>query len=411
MSDLDRVLQWMKEGLLLPPVSAQTGFLDMVRALGQSLGAPLRSQAMGGPVPQHVIFCLLDGFGLNQLSDAHTPFLKQHLSRELRALFPSTTAVVLTALATGAWPARHGIPGWWTYLSPNEVLMPLPYALRGHSEPFSQSIEQVMPLQSWWPRCHRSWLCLQPYHLVGTVYSTYLCGGGIQRGYRDLSDAIDLCASYIQRSHRMRKATATYLYWPRIDSISHRYGPSAKETVALLKEADAELKRLALQLPKSAILFVTADHGQVASELSLWLKADDPLLSLLETPPTGEPSVPIFHVKQGHKQVFLQLFHEQLGRYFALLTPEDCEKLQLFGPEVSSPLLRARLGDFIGIAQQPVGLYVEGIWDGAPHKGIHGGLRSEEMRIPFIVYRNQTPLRAVKSPHMPHKPPIAGGEH
>ena len=60
---------------------------------------------------------LADGLGLEMLErEAAARTLREHLRSELRTVFPSSTAVALTSLATGEWPARHAVTGWWTYL-------------------------------------------------------------------------------------------------------------------------------------------------------------------------------------------------------------------------------------------------------------------------------------------------------
>ena len=65
----------------------------------------------------HFIFILADGLGLDMVEELPpSTFLRRQLAREIRTVFPSSTAPALTAIATGAWPAQHGVTGWWTHL-------------------------------------------------------------------------------------------------------------------------------------------------------------------------------------------------------------------------------------------------------------------------------------------------------
>lgn len=387
MSDIERVQAALQSGQLLSPMDLSAnrpGFIDFVRAVAQATGAPLSSERLSWDHPQHLVFVLIDGMGLNQISDEASPFLKAHLQTEMRAVFPSTTAVVLTALATAAWPATHSVPGWWTYLDAERALTTLPFTIRGTNADAGIDIDAFMALKSWWPTARRQILCLQPHYLVGSAFSTYFCGHGTQCGYRTLEDAVDLCVKRVRSADSKNCSSATYLYWPKLDGLSHRFGPHSPEAQKQLCDIDRQLEHLASLLPKGTCLLVTADHGLVQAEQPIWLSENDPLLSLLELPPTGEPSVPIFHVKASCMQSFETQFRDRFGDVFFLCTPQECADLSLFGPESLSEKLRFRLGNYIGIAPKGCAFYVKGVWEGEAHRGLHGGLRPDEMRTPLI---------------------------
>jgi hypothetical protein len=109
-------------------------------------------------------------------------------------------------------------------------------------------------------------------------------------------------------------------------------------------------------------------------------------MDCLECPPTGEPSVPFFHVKRGRIRNFRKMFENAYGDYFALLTASEVEKLRLLGPEKLSPLTKARLGTFIGIEPRPTSLNFRPRGGKVTlNRGIHAGLTREEMMVPLIL--------------------------
>jgi hypothetical protein len=132
---------------------------------------------------------------------------------------------------------------------------------------------------------------------------------------------------------------------------------------------------------------VCADHGMSdlpPSRVHL-LRFDDPLVAMLEIPPTGEPTVPYFHVDPAHKATFSAAFHARFGEDFALLSAQDAIELNLFGAPLGERAA-SRLGDFVAIAPYPAAIYYQA--EGRPPSvlaAIHAGLRPEEMFVPLLL--------------------------
>ena len=124
MSDAADLLAAFDAGELLRPDAAEPNLVDLARAIASAAGVDGIEQTPGVRTvgahignPEHLVFVVADGLGVNLLERLPPQaFLRRRLAMELRTVFPSTTAVALTTLATGEWPARHGITGWWTYL-------------------------------------------------------------------------------------------------------------------------------------------------------------------------------------------------------------------------------------------------------------------------------------------------------
>jgi hypothetical protein len=141
------------------------------------------------------------------------------------------------------------------------------------------------------------------------------------------------------------------------------------------------------RLAGRARVVISADHGQVdvPPERRFVLPADDPLRARLVCPPTGEPTVPVFHVIEGEQSAFAAEFDERFGEHFVLLPTAEAERMRLFGPGALSPRMRRRLGSFVGVAAEPAVFYIAPCDTGAKNVGVHGGLRAAEMFVPLIL--------------------------
>jgi len=396
MNDVDRVRTWLSSGEMLAPTGDVPTFVDLTRALLRLGGAPDVGGGAGvGQIvdvvgeADHLVFVLIDGLGADMVTAMpDDAFLRAHLVGEVRSVFLSTTACALTTLATGAWPAEHGVPGWWTCLSERGLsITTLPFVERDTRRPLTElgvSLEEVLPVPSAWPQMTHEPLTLLPQEIHNGVYSTYAAGDTLRSPYVDFRQAVSLICRRVQSA---RAPSFTYLYLPQLDELSHRRGARHAEVGQLLLTLDWLLSDLSRVLAGRARMVVSSDHGiaDVTEDKRFILSADDPLAALLRCAPTGEPSVPIFHVTPGQEEAFAATFAERFGEVFALVRPDETESLGLWGPGELSPAMRARLGTFIGVSSSPAIFSFEPCGGAKTHIGIHGGLTPDQMRIPLIV--------------------------
>ncbi len=340
----------------------------------------------------HLLLVVIDGLGAEHLeAEERAPFLRSHLVRRLLTPFPSTTAVALTSLATGAWPARHSVTGWWTYLpSIGASVTALPFTRRGDDTPLESlgvTAADAFPIPSMWSGCPRDVLCVQPSRIAGTTYSNYQTGGHPSAGYGPLSEAFETVWQHIVDSEG---PTFTYLYFPQFDTAAHDRGATSAEARHALVGIDDGLADLAARLDGRARMVVTSDHGHafVPEQRRHRLRSTDPLASLLRAMPSGDMRAPSFHVSPGRLEEFETGFRARYGDAFVLLTPAEAEELQLLGPDPLTAETRRRLGDFLAVS---LGVDVLGYIppDGnrraLQQPSHHSGLTSAEMYIPLIL--------------------------
>ncbi|MFN8638634.1 MAG: alkaline phosphatase family protein [Dehalococcoidia bacterium] len=397
--DVERLRTAIASGRLLHPVSDRPGLVDLARALAATAGVPRMdatraSVELAGEIgnTDHLVLVVIDGLGAEHLEGQESaPFLRGQMARRLITPFPSTTAVALTSLATGEWPARHSVTGWWTYLPGIEAsVTALPFTRRGDDvalESLGVTPEEAFPVPSMWAECPRDVLCVQPSRIAGTTYSTYQTGGHPSKGYGPLQDAFEAVVQHVLGASG---PTFTYLYFPQFDTAAHDRSVLSAEARHALVGIDSGLAALAARLEGRARLVITSDHGHafVPDERRYRLRATDALALMLRALPSGDMRAPSFHVLPQRVEEFEGAFRTRFGEKFALLTPNEVDELRLLGPEPMVEETRRRLGDFLAVSLDVDVLgYVsaDGNRRALQQPSHHSGLTPAEMLIPLIL--------------------------
>lgn len=391
--DVTRLRAAFDDGTLLRPSVDVPNSVDLARALAVACGtADIEVTPGVGRIgallgePEHVVFVLVDGLGLDAI--ARLPedgFLRAHVALELRAVFPTSTAPVLTSLATGLWPGEHGVNGWWCYLPKFGVSATvLPFIERFSKRPLGEfGVEgaDVFRRPSLVARYRYAPVSYLPAGIAGSIYSRYSSGDTELRGYAGISSAFDAVGFRVQTA---KAPSFTYLYLPQYDAAAHEAGPDASRAMRVLRRIDRQIARLALRLPESARIVVSADHGVIATPRTsvVALTAKDELVTMLLAPPDGDGRAPRFHLRPGALDHFCEGFRERFGDQCALITVDEAQEMRLYGPQPIADDVRERFGDLQAIPlDDSVLVYGTDPW----LPGNHGGLSPEEMRIPLVI--------------------------
>lgn len=393
MSDVPRLLAAFERGDLLRPDASSPNTVDLARAMyalcgvpGLELTASARRMSDVIGAHDHYVFVLVDGLGMNLVEqDPAAAFFKQHLAMEIRSVFPSSTAPALTSIATGAWPAQHAVPGWFTHLPDAGITTTiLPFVERfskKDARQFAVTPEAAFPVAALAGRMTRKALRVTHRHIAGSVYTKYSTAGDDGYGYRSFRAGVEAVAWGVETA---TGPTYTYLYVSSVDTAEHNRGVWSKPVRRALKLVSSRLETLAGRLEGQARIVITADHGQTDIPLpqQTQLAEGDPLLAMLDAGPHCEPRAPAFHVKHNMHAAFEAEFRSRFGARFALLTVEEADELRLFGQEAMSPETRLRLGHYVALATGP---YTLALTHERPMVGFHGGLQADEVRVPLVV--------------------------
>jgi hypothetical protein len=386
--------------------------LDLCGARGPDDPPPLRGVE---PVllegVRNVVVVLSDGLGSDQLrrlaQAGDVPFLARILDRAARGdaaqlidattIFPSTTAAAITTMNTARTPQEHGNIAYFLWLEEFATVAQMlrwgPAAQRRGS--FFEDPKIDPRAYAKVPSIHRAIrdhggrsYVVEPelfrneamtrMHAAEAAYVGYLLASTMGVRVRELLESRpeDDAPMYI------------YAYWAGVDTAAHWYGPRGPEHAAEAAGLDRNLERaLGDRPPGDTLVILTADHGHASVDPTrlIDLEADAELRALLRNPIAGEPRLVFLHTDRA-ADVKRHLEQAYPGRFF-LIDREDAIAAGLFG-RGDPGLARRRIGEVIALIGDDRAASVVRV-DGqvVRHRGAHGGMTPDEMRIPVLLWR------------------------
>ena len=361
-----------------------------------------------------VVLFLIDGLGVNYLRKFKTnnKFLRtiDEIGADffLTCQFPSTTATNVTTIHTGLNVAQHGMYEWF-YYEPlvDDIIAPVLFSYAGDEDRETLqnkfNPDDIYPTKTLYQKLNQHGVksfVFQDKKLINTNYSKTLLKGAEVKGYGTLSNGFKTLTECINN----KNGKAYYLfYYSQIDKSSHEYGPESKkankEVMRLLKVL--EKLRVTLNKPNENILFIlTSDHGQIAldkekniylnqefGEIEKYIKKfrDGNLLV-----PAGSPRDMFLYIEDEMLDEALDFLQDKLYKKAVVCKTSYLIKNNYFGRKKISKALQSRLGNLaiLPLENWTVWWYKEGVFE-TKNLGHHGGLSSDEIEIPFLVWNYQ----------------------
>ena len=330
--------------------------------------------ALGLPPVRSAVVLLVDGLGSAQLGQraGHARTLATAPGGSLDAGFPSTTAVALASLATGALAGEHGIVGY-------DALVPgagVRNQLRDWGGPMDPARWQRVPTLF---ESTPSVAVGEPKHAGGGFTAAVLRGAEF-RGGRTLAERFQLARE------AARDQLLVYLYVPELDRIGHEHGWQSDAWVDALERLDGQIGELAASLPRQSGLVVTADHGMVDVDASGHLIAPPELLEPVAHV-AGEPRCLQLHLAAGAAaegmtaDALADAWRAWLGDAAWVATRHEVADAGWLG--AVHPEVAPRLGDVFVAARGRRAVYVDEADKGRSMIGQHGSLTPDELRVPL----------------------------
>ena len=395
MGDFEALLDGFNSGNLVLPTADRRNIVDLANAIAYLIDVPDVPSSPNSAIladligpTEHLVLVAADGLGMNMIQQVESGFIARHVVDTLSTVFPSSTPVVFTSLATGLWPNQHAVMGWFTHYSEIDcVATTIRFVRRSDQKPLDElglSTTEVFgetPLIQDSPRDSLSFL--SPEEIAGSPFSNHTYGEEAQIGFKRFSEAANMVI------HRLQSAsgpTYTFLYTAVVDTLAHRYGVGHERVLEAIRALDRDVERLAVALPRDARLVMTADHGHLDSGTKYEIWPSDPLVTLLNREPWGDDRVSQFDVASGRGAEFENEFTRRFGEDFYIVSITDAERLHLFGPGEISPIARNRIGSYMAISKGSATLRYryEGSHNHSQLAG-HSGLTPDEMFVPMIV--------------------------
>ena len=369
---------------------------------------PLREEILMslGQGFQNVVLILMDALALHRMQrwmdsgmlPVWRRLMENGIFAPLTSITPCTTSAALTSLWTGRSTAVHGITGYEMWLKEYGVVAntilhtPITFANdigglgRAGFDP-----KKFLDLPTFGSHLLESGVetfAFQHTSIIHSGLSKMYFNDVKRRAFSAASEMLVNLRELLQ--DRIHKRTFAYVYWPIVDTLSHRYGPDDERTIAEFVAFSAALDDLFLEpLAESAkfktLLILTGDHGQVATSINphFNLKNHPNFIRRLHIMPTGENRLVYLHVRAGQLEAVREYIQRTWPGQFSILESAWAIEAGLFGPGSKHRGLLDRVGDLILVANGSAYLWWADREDFL--LGRHGGLHPDEMLVPFLA--------------------------
>jgi hypothetical protein len=381
------------------PDYAGGSILNLAASLADHFGVRTPHAVLRHRLPlegiESVVLLIVDGLGQWQLdkhiADGDAPNLCSLMGRDpqvITSVFPSTTMAAMTSIHTATPPASSGWLGYTMWLEETQTLTEMIAQVdMATKKPLEDKgfLAAVPSIYSSYAAAGVNVYAVQPQGYRGSWLNDWYWRGAAQLGYVSANTIGSIALPALEVSGKK----LIVLYWADYDSVCHKHGPSSAAASDEIAAVDHAIGRLLGRLPgdgKTALI-VTADHGQIDldPQQAVYLERDQWLVDRLLSPPAGDRLCRTFRLPPNQ----LQAVREHLRRYGDVLEASVAWEAGLFGGVPASDGFRSRVGDLIVMphAGSQLCWTFSGKQPPRPHRGSHGGLSHDQMRVPLLHLR------------------------
>lgn len=377
---------------------------------GSSEGKTIPTESLG-QMPQkyrQVFFFFIDAFGERILQTVlerkNCPLLEELFSRGncslITSQFPSTTAVHVTTIHTGAPIGTSGVCEWYYYESElQKVITALPFFDTHAGVPLPESdLERVFPAENLYSSLSKHGVksfVLQPDSFSESATSRFFTRGANRFGYSTGESAL---RKLVELSSTREKAYF-HTYFGDFDSLMHTYGLGESLPYEALEQFFTFMEQIFLphfrSLGDEALLVIAADHGAISMDpkSTCYLDVEFPsILPSLKVTPRGETIAPcgssrdvFLHVNERDVESTGLFLRDELSGRAEVFFIEELIKQGFFGTRISDKFAR-NIGQLVVCPLPGESVY----WLGKDRQysqtflGNHGGLTWDEMVTPLM---------------------------
>ena len=359
-----------------------------------------------------VVLLFVDAFGwrfYERFQDA--AFIKRIAKHgkieKLTSQFPSTTAAHVTTLHTGLPVGVTGVHEWFYYEPKvDRIIAPLLFSVAGTKGRDTLSVKNVKaaelyPKGIFYPELKKMGVDSFNFGLRDYTPSTYgnvVMAGSEMRSFKTLSEAFVNMGVLLEKQ---KNPTYIQLYFDKIDSVAHEYGPNGAQT-------EAEIETFLLMMEhyfertfkgKKRILFMmTADHGmcEVDPKTTVFLNANPNFEGFQRflkknrkghlLVPAGSPRDMFLYIKDDMLDEAQSFLARRLEGKADVVKTDALITDGYFGNEISSRF-RERVANLVILSYryESVWWYEKDKYD-QKYFGHHGGLTPQEMETILYSY-------------------------
>ncbi len=343
----------------------------------------------------NIVFLVVDGLGdfvLKTHLSERSLFRKNTVST-LTSVFPPTTAAAISSYLSGVSPLEHGIIGWTLYfkeffklidflpLSDTSTGKTLPEFYSGVHEKFHfESIFKI--INNLRPEIEQHYV--SPEGLTKSKYNKMAADSAEIYSYTDLESAF----TYIEKTIKENLAQKLfYCYTGEPDKSMHKLGVKSPEIKIIIEHIQNQVENLHKQLAGTkSLIIVTADHGMIDVDDSIYANEDKNLWDSLIIPTFPEPRFISCFIHKDKESQFCEFAKEHEDDFIIMSKREFLAK-ELLGKGKAHPRVLDMLGDYLLIAKGSKAIQTRYPQSNSTFKfkAMHAGLTEKEMMVPLIL--------------------------
>ena len=337
-----------------------------------------------GPSPfQRECLVLIDGMGAESLAEfghQHKIFAQAKSIKTLNSIFPTTTTVNLTSLATGVLPGVHGMLGYTVRVprsgEPGRLLNALKWDER--VDPLNWQKVPTLFERANSQGIKVSQVSAKRYE--GTGFTRAALRGAEYLGANQISDIANSAAQALSAERSF-----AYVYINHLDVAGHESGVGSEKWHSALSVVAELLTQLNEKLPSGTRIWVTSDHGMINCGEQIIFGVENELDKEI-TLYGGEPRARHLYLRPGSLADVKSRYEEFFENRAVVLSKEEAVSQNLFGSFMSEDS-KDRIGDLIVIAKGDLVLIdPKRAKEEGGMVGHHGGESDIEKLIPLLSY-------------------------
>lgn len=317
-----------------------------------------------------VVLLLYDGMGTKLLEknlEAKT-FLRNHMKKNIDAVFPPTTTASTTSVLSGLNPCEHGWLGWDLYFKEIDEVVTM--FLNTKKDTDKRILEENISDKYY----HYSSII----DLISEKHKAYQLMPFGHNAYHDLNE---MNAKIVELSKKDEKKFI-YAYCDEPDHTMHEIGTDAESTIKLFQKINESTKTLCEHL-ENTLVIVVADHGHLNCK-PITLSEYPDIFNLLAKDISIESRACNFFIKNGKQTEFENLFKKNFGNDFYLYSKKEVLEKKIFGIGNEHNRFQDSLGDYIAIAIS--NKYFRYNENSVNLVSMHAGITEDEVMVPLIIF-------------------------
>jgi predicted AlkP superfamily pyrophosphatase or phosphodiesterase len=338
------------------------------------------------PSSKSACVVLVDGLGVGNIksASAYARFLSEALigTKPLYCGFPTTTATSIVSLATGKESGDHGFIGYRVF--DRSISRPINFLndLVDDLDPLKyQQLETISErAKNLGVACY----VVGPASYATSGFTKATMRGAIYVSAEKISDRFSRAAELLSKTGNL-----VYLYIPELDQAAHRFGTSSNEWLNLLENLDSDVRSFSKEIPKNALVVLTADHGivDVPKSQHIYLDEHEDLFEDLVMV-GGDPRVAYLYWPEGFDlNSKIPEIEQRFEGKLAVLTASELVQSGWLTSIVESA--KSWVPDLILVCVQNAAVYHRHFAKAKSLEmvGQHGSWSKQEREVPFIILR------------------------